>query len=920
MARKFLGIVTLLLFYLSHLSTAHAASPGVGEFLVEGGMTSDSIEMSKPVIDNFYKVENQNTYQVENPNRLASIKFTVKIPEGREASLSFKRFFQIYAATGQVRQGSETSIEFDVIADGKPVSHVFNSVRLQSRLVDLTMSGGQHEIEFRVNFLANGFNTIGSISDLSLHLHDYDERVLLREPICGKEGLSVVNCRVCGKQRSFKEKPQYTSHSLKVLPVKKFSCLSTPDTITVCEHCPYKEIRISRNSELTEHTFDGNGKCSVCHLQLPKSISGDTIYEVHSAAEMRVLSEMVSIGRISGNIGIDIKEDLVFRGDTLMMPLGTVDRPFQGVINGNGHRIRGITNCYQGVDGLGFVGVAKGTIKSHAVIANLVFDYSNTLAGMACVGGLVGYAENCDIVNCASFGALEGTDNVGGLIGYAGQFVSILNSAAHPTFKAKGSWNPMVCGMPHGHIQNSYGAGTNTDAGSLDELPTTTLRHCFSTLASADGLKKVSESTLTSYEMIELLNEQCEEATFTKGASDLYPIPVENTTITATSNKELPTKRAQLERRAPADDKALESSGKGSETVVLDGYDESNSDEKFGITIEEVMDKDSLEYYNFERLYATVRTIPKDAQMYDRMSGGDLIDFESVLISKELPFVINREYSVVAAERVRPLTETVDNASGPYEQIDEYSIVDGDYTLLSRITFENDYDIIYQENIDGLLQPIWSIGTEYNAESKNTVTNAYSYNYRTGEKRLEFTNESRNEENSYMDRKDYEEYTDRLTNTIHTIYSHRDPETGKVTSREHYILRGEDEYPLELIREEMEHGLPILKYGMYFVYENSTVLDQVVAYAPDEESGELMPYMYYEYLGGFQTQPYPTTGPTTAIQIPSVEQPSLLQRLDANVYDMQGQVVRRAIHGEDPFSGLQRGIYIYQGKKYIKRN
>jgi hypothetical protein len=82
------------------------------------------------------------------------------------------------------------------------------------------------------------------------------------------------------------------------------------------------------------------------------------------------------------------------------------------VLNGNGHRIRGIINCFQGVDCLGFVGVAKGTPLSHAVIANLIFDAGNTMKGSACVGGIVGYAAYTDIVNCASFGALEGNNYV----------------------------------------------------------------------------------------------------------------------------------------------------------------------------------------------------------------------------------------------------------------------------------------------------------------------------------------------------------------------------------------------------------------------------------------------------------------------------------------------------------------------------
>ena len=41
--------------------------------------------------------------------------------------------------------------------------------------------------------------------------------------------------------------------------------------------------------------------------------------------------------------------------------------------------------------------------------------------------------------------------------------------------------------------------------------------------------------------------------------------------------------------------------------------------------------------------------------------------------------------------------------------------------------------------------------------------------------------------------------------------------------------------------------------------------------------------------------------------------------MDRNIYDMQGRVVRMVTDAEDPFSGLPRGLYIYQGTKYIKK-
>ena len=55
--------------------------------------------------------------------------------------------------------------------------------------------------------------------------------------------------------------------------------------------------------------------------------------------------------------------------------------------------------------------------------------------------------------------------------------------------------------------------------------------------------------------------------------------------------------------------------------------------------------------------------------------------------------------------------------------------------------------------------------------------------------------------------------------------------------------------------------------------------------------------------------------------MPTVEhQPSLQKRLDFNVYDLRGRMVRRMADVKDPFNGLPRGVYIYQGSKYLKKN
>jgi hypothetical protein len=75
------------------------------------------------------------------------------------------------------------------------------------------------------------------------------------------------------------------------------------------------------------------------------------------------------------------------------------------------------------------------------------------------------------------------------------------------------------------------------------------------------------------------------------------------------------------------------------------------------------------------------------------------------------------------------------------------------------------------------------------------------------------------------------------------------------------------------------------------------------------------PHLFYNFYGEWEHQTFPTS-----IKVPTIQTPSMQKRMDPNVYDMQGRMVRRVTDTADPFNGLPRGLYIYQGNKYLKRN
>ena len=139
---------------------------------------------------------------------------------------------------------------------------------------------------------------------------------------------------------------------------------------------------------------------------------------------------------------------------------------------------------------------------------------------------------------------------------------------------------------------------------------------------------------------------------------------------------------------------------------------------------------------------------------------------------------------------MKPIAVTIDYLSGDCEHIDEYDIRDGNHTLKSRLSLDEEFNIVYQEVVNGILKPQWLIMVGRNPDDGNKYTNIYSQNNLTGATRLEYTHSISEEELS--DLENPEEYYDILDNTIHLIYSYTDSATSAAISREHYILRAED--------------------------------------------------------------------------------------------------------------------------------
>lgn len=100
-------------------------------------------------------------------------------------------------------------------------------------------------------------------------------------------------------------------------------------------------------------------------------------------------------------------------------PIGSEENPFEGILNGNGHKISNMTiNANNGTEtsNVGFIGKANNASISNLVLENAVVTTPETY-NKGSVGALIGEASNVNIDNVSVSGKVTGHQKTGGLIG-----------------------------------------------------------------------------------------------------------------------------------------------------------------------------------------------------------------------------------------------------------------------------------------------------------------------------------------------------------------------------------------------------------------------------------------------------------------------------------------------------------------------
>ena len=167
------------------------------------------------------------------------------------------------------------------------------------------------------------------------------------------------------------------------------------------------------------HTFKGwysDPEFNNRVTEIPQGTTGEiTLYakwvyaiEISTAEQLKNIS-------LNGRYILTCDIDL---GGAEWIPIGTMNSPFTGSLDGDGYKITNF-KITTGMNHVGLFGYSSGTLLNIGVED---FEIDVTYSGTVCAGGLVGYNYIGTITNCYATGAVSATSSsgssAGGLVGY----------------------------------------------------------------------------------------------------------------------------------------------------------------------------------------------------------------------------------------------------------------------------------------------------------------------------------------------------------------------------------------------------------------------------------------------------------------------------------------------------------------------
>ncbi|WP_455488856.1 hypothetical protein [Gemmiger sp.] len=178
----------------------------------------------------------------------------------------------------------------------------------------------------------------------------------------------------------------------------------------------------------------------------------DNYYQITNESELRWFAQAVNGGKKS--IKARLMNDIPVNNSTQWTPIGTERKPFEGIFDGNGKTITGLTCTDQSKDYVGLVGYANGATIQNVTVKDSNFNgnkyigavcgfivgssiFSGTITGCTNsgstvkgwrnsgssgdsgwhIGGIVGRANDATVQRCVNTGNVTGINDIGGIVG-----------------------------------------------------------------------------------------------------------------------------------------------------------------------------------------------------------------------------------------------------------------------------------------------------------------------------------------------------------------------------------------------------------------------------------------------------------------------------------------------------------------------
>ena len=200
--------------------------------------------------------------------------------------------------------------------------------------------------------------------------------------------------------------------------------------------------KLEKADNSADATFVSNG--TVVNANSIEGVTEAKTYDIYNLEQLCAFRDYVNAGMDFGTLPVEIKADIDM-SSVSWLPIGTLQHPFHGTINGNDHALSGLnpdervlndedwsftTSSVKSTgSAFGLIGIAgNGNIE----VKNLTLkDVNINLATGQCVGALIGFAANkgkiklesatgvgdVKIDNVTVYGSVTAMKDVGGLVG-----------------------------------------------------------------------------------------------------------------------------------------------------------------------------------------------------------------------------------------------------------------------------------------------------------------------------------------------------------------------------------------------------------------------------------------------------------------------------------------------------------------------